>query len=122
MAYDAFLFAPLHTPEPRPRRNKGDVHGQKKRARARKLGAPRVELTGPQWARIIKAFHYACAYCGESFALVSEQLTQDHIVPLSRGGSHDRTNVVPACLSCNSSKQDLTAGDFFEKRLREKLG
>lgn len=117
MAYDAFLFAPLNAPKPR--RNKGDRHGQKKRARARRFGAPRIELSGPQWRRILVLFGNRCAYCREVAVLTN--VTQDHIIPLSRGGAHDRANVVPACLSCNSSKQDLTAGEFFEKMLKEKL-
>ncbi|MDB4875733.1 MAG: hypothetical protein JWM41_2179 [Gemmatimonadetes bacterium] len=31
----------------------------------------------------------------------------DHVIPISRGGSHTRENVVPACRSCNSKKGDL---------------
>lgn len=30
--------------------------------------------------------------------------TADHVIPLARGGSHDITNLVPACLPCNSSR------------------
>jgi len=32
--------------------------------------------------------------------------TFDHIVSLSRGGDHSPSNTQPACLHCNSSKQD----------------
>jgi len=28
----------------------------------------------------------------------------DHVIPLSKGGKHLPSNVVPACASCNSSK------------------
>lgn len=44
-----------------------------------------------------------CAYCGAPFASFAE-MTDDHIVPRSRGGSHDRLNRVPCCKPCNSSK------------------
>lgn len=44
-----------------------------------------------------------CAYCG------GVATTRDHIVPVSRGGSNIPTNVVPACLSCNSRKGNRTA-------------
>ena len=40
-----------------------------------------------------------CAYCGST-----ENITIDHIVPLSRGGKHEASNLAPACLPCNCSK------------------
>ncbi len=39
-----------------------------------------------------------CVYCGEP----SEHA--DHVIPLSRGGTHDIDNLVPACSKCNLSK------------------
>jgi hypothetical protein len=33
-----------------------------------------------------------------------ESLTRDHLIPLSRGGSNDWTNVVAACSPCNTRK------------------
>jgi 5-methylcytosine-specific restriction endonuclease McrA len=61
---------------------------------------PTNDLTRLQWQLLLKIFGGHCAYCWE----LTEKLTQDHIVPLSRGGAHTLTNVVPACRSCNSSK------------------
>ena len=40
-----------------------------------------------------------CVYCGST-----EDLTLDHIVPLSKGGAHSPDNLCIACRSCNSSK------------------
>jgi hypothetical protein len=40
-----------------------------------------------------------CAYCREERAT-----TVDHLKPRSRGGSSLRSNLVPACRSCNHSK------------------
>jgi 5-methylcytosine-specific restriction endonuclease McrA len=40
-----------------------------------------------------------CAYCNST-----DNITIDHIVPLSRGGTHERANLAPACWSCNCSK------------------
>ena len=33
-----------------------------------------------------------------------EALTRDHLIPLSRGGTNDWTNVVAACSPCNTRK------------------
>lgn len=70
------------------------------RRKAANLAAPRNDLTVSQW-QIIKA-HYGhrCVYCDRQM----QRLTMDHIVPLSKGGSHTVSNVVPACKSCNSRK------------------
>ena len=43
-----------------------------------------------------------CAYCANRFA--ETDLTVEHIVPVSRGGRHEWTNVVTACRSCNTRK------------------
>lgn len=43
-----------------------------------------------------------CCYCGAQKR--PEQLTRDHIVPLSRGGQDHWRNVVTACKPCNQKK------------------
>jgi 5-methylcytosine-specific restriction endonuclease McrA len=43
-----------------------------------------------------------CQYCGKLFA--QRELNLDHVVPLSRGGKSSWTNVVTACIACNSKK------------------
>jgi 5-methylcytosine-specific restriction endonuclease McrA len=67
---------------------------------ARYKGAPVRDLTRAEWEEIKAAYGYRCIYCGNKPA----KLTMDHITPLSKGGSHTKSNVVPACKSCNSSK------------------
>jgi 5-methylcytosine-specific restriction endonuclease McrA len=49
---------------------------------------------------------YRCQYCGRASHEFKprESLTRDHLVPLSRGGTNDWTNVVTACSSCNTRK------------------
>ena len=49
---------------------------------------------------------YRCQYCHRTQADLRhrECLTRDHLVPLSRGGNNDWTNVVTACSSCNTRK------------------
>lgn len=61
-------------------------------------------LTRSQWKSIIDWFDNRCAYCG----IKCERLTQDHVIPISRGGTHDAQNVVPACRHCNAIKYART--------------
>lgn len=57
-------------------------------------------------ANIYRRDDFTCGYCGVAFE--SEDLTFDHVVPSSRGGKKDWTNIVTACLSCNRRKDNRT--------------
>lgn len=57
--------------------------------------------------RIYARDGYKCVYCGY-FA----DLTIDHIVPVSRGGTNSVSNLATACRSCNSSKNDKTPEEW----------
>ena len=50
--------------------------------------------------------HYRCQYCGRPATELRprEALTRDHVIPISRGGTNDWTNVVTACSPCNTRK------------------
>jgi 5-methylcytosine-specific restriction endonuclease McrA len=71
-----------------------------KQRRALKCGAREGGLTAEQWRRIKEAYGHRCVYCCKPF----QRLTQDHVIPLSKGGSHTKDNVVPACTRCNCKK------------------
>jgi 5-methylcytosine-specific restriction endonuclease McrA len=43
-----------------------------------------------------------CAYCGGHFHF--DELTREHIVPVSRGGNDTWMNCITACRSCNGHK------------------
>lgn len=60
----------------------------------------------PSKKAILKRDHHTCQYCG-SF----KNLTVDHIIPTSKGGTDNWTNLVAACRSCNEKKGDLTPKD-----------
>jgi 5-methylcytosine-specific restriction endonuclease McrA len=47
---------------------------------------------------------YICQYCGEPFE--PKHLTCDHIVPKSRGGITEWSNIVTSCIYCNLKKGD----------------
>ena len=60
-----------------------------------------------EWREKRALFNNLCAYCGES-----KPLTRDHKLPLSRGGTDDIMNIIPACRPCNSKKRTKTADEF----------
>ncbi len=45
--------------------------------------------------------NWTCQYCG-----ARQQLTVDHVIPRSKGGSSEWTNIVAACAPCNRRKGD----------------
>ena len=53
-----------------------------------------------------------CYYCKREVG--REQLTMDHVVPLSRGGKSKKGNIVPACKECNNKKKDLVPLEWEE--------
>lgn len=71
--------------------------GHRRRARSRAL--PHT-LTVEQWKAIVAAYKGRCAYCG----VKTERLTQDHVIPVVKGGGYTADNIVPACLTCNDKK------------------
>ncbi|HIK20740.1 MAG TPA: HNH endonuclease [Synechococcus sp. M44_DOE_062] len=52
---------------------------------------------------VLRRDHHTCQYCGST-----HNLTLDHVVPLSKGGSHSWDNVVTACERCNQRKGNRT--------------
>lgn len=89
-------------------------HSRSKFLRRSRLKNAKCDLTAQQWEMIKVAYKQCCAYCGEK---VSE-LTQDHVIPVSKGGDHTAQNIVPACRSCNSRKHaKMSAGTTYQAHL-----
>ena len=78
-------------------------HKHKRRQLERSL---LVTLTLIQWNECKEYFNGECAYCRKK----EKDLTQEHFVPVIKGGEYTVKNIIPACGSCNSSKCDK---DFF---------
>ncbi len=60
-----------------------------------------------EWETLKKKYNYTCPCCGLREPFIgqkSEYLTEDHIIPLSKGGSDLIENIQPLCLSCNVKK------------------
>ena len=59
--------------------------------------------------------NWTCAYCGKSLNI--KNVTVDHILPKSRGGSNSWHNCVTSCVTCNYEKGDKTLGEANMKLL-----
>lgn len=68
-------------------------------------------ITPEQWLALCVEYHDRCAYC-----FAKTPLTMDHFVSLAQGGANDISNIVPACLQCNSGKQAHTFLLWFARR------
>lgn len=53
-----------------------------------------------EWKKLLKRYNFKCADCQ-----LKKELTRDHIMPISKGGSNDIDNIQPLCRSCNSRKR-----------------
>jgi 5-methylcytosine-specific restriction enzyme A len=53
-----------------------------------------------------------CHYCGKK--VPSRELTMDHVIPLGRGGTSDKINIVAACKECNNKKKYLLPMEWDE--------
>ncbi|WP_425600474.1 HNH endonuclease [Luteimonas salinisoli] len=71
-------------------------------ARAKALD-PTPALTN---AALFARDQFLCLYCGNHCH--RQQLTRDHVMPLSQGGRDHWENVVSACFQCNSRKGGRT--------------
>lgn len=52
--------------------------------------------------RVMKRDRFLCTYCGVSGN--DAELEVDHIIPVSKGGSHHMSNLTTACRKCNQAK------------------
>jgi 5-methylcytosine-specific restriction protein A len=55
-----------------------------------------------------------CYWCGKVTAKKRRQV--DHIIPLARGGRHERSNLCCSCATCNNRKHAKTREEFTGQR------
>lgn len=60
-------------------------------------------------------FDNSCAYCGYK-PLKASELEVEHVQPISQGGPHTLSNIVPACKSCNMSKHKHDMIKWYRKQ------
>lgn len=81
----------------------------RRRAKMKKL---KSDFTRMDWIKCKDYFRdengkIECAYCNKKMT----NATQEHFIPIHKGGDHTAENILPICLSCNSKK---SASDFYE--------
>ena len=78
------------------------------RRRAAIRGSVNEKITRAKLDHLFEDQRGRCAYCGRD--LSDKHL--DHIVPISRGGTHTMGNLVWACPRCNLSKGDKLISEW----------
>ena len=68
----------------------------KRRTRKTKAGG---SFTDKQWTTLCKKYYFKCLGCNRK-----RKLAADHVVPVSKGGTSDISNIQPLCQPCNSKK------------------
>lgn len=61
--------------------------------------------TAAEFKQLCEQYGSRCLGCGRD----DVKLTADHVVPVTKGGSSDISNIQPLCFSCNSRKHDKVA-------------
>jgi len=64
---------------------------------------------------IYQHYNNKCCYCDKKFD--TKNLNLDHVLPKSRGGRTDWTNIVTSCVGCNTKKGDKTPQEASMKLL-----
>lgn len=97
---------------------KGGIATSKKRKvfsqmrRQRRIEGANGTHTLQQWEELKKKYNYMCLCCKRYEPEI--KLTEDHIIPISRGGSDYIENIQLLCRSCNSKKHTKDTNYLYQ--------
>ena len=94
--------------------DKGRVYELKRRALKR--GAFVADVTADDVERMLREQRGLCVAPGCGCSLSESGYHVDHVIPLSRGGTHEPANAQLLCPRCNLKKHDLMPEEFAAKR------
>jgi len=105
-------------------RHKVQGYAQKRRHIKRNL---KSDFTPEEWTICLKYWDYRCAYCGKREGLFAfSRIQQDHFIPVSDSSTtnpgYTRTNIVPACCSCNTAKSKSDPREWIVSRFGKRKG
>ena len=73
--------------------------------------AKRKNLSKSVRFEVFKRDSFTCQYCGKSAPDVV--LEVDHIIPVSKGGDNDISNLITSCFECNRGKSNKFCKKFL---------
>lgn len=79
------------------------------------IKTPRRRFTAKERRDIYIRDKGTCGICGRF--VPPDSFTVDHIVPISKGGTYDYSNLQCCCRKCNQLKDDALQDDFFQVML-----
>jgi 5-methylcytosine-specific restriction protein A len=77
------------------------AHFSRRRTRKSQAGG---SFTPQQWRDLKMQYNFTCLCCGRREPEI--KLTADHVIPITREGTSDISNIQPLCYSCNSKKHN----------------
>jgi 5-methylcytosine-specific restriction endonuclease McrA len=95
--------------------NKDRIYARVNHRRALKKASP-GQYTAEEANAILEAQRHRCANCKADLRKVARHI--DHIIPLSRGGSNDKSNIQWLCKPCNLSKHAKDPIQFAQEQGR----
>lgn len=87
-------------------RDPESVRARSRQRWALEKGAEGV-CTAADWVEVLAFYGGWCLCCSSE-----DEVTQDHVIPLTLGGTHWPDNLQPLCKTCNSAKGNRSTADY----------